>query len=162
MWRTAAALERLAPALKEPLGDALARLLARPSPATHILWSLGRLGARVPLFAPANAVVHTEHASAWLQALLAFTPQSKRETNDIIFALGQLARKSGDRARDIAPALQEEVLARLQHLEAEDEVILAIREYHELARAQQSAALGDALPVGLRIVTAAEPAAASD
>jgi molecular chaperone DnaK (HSP70) len=156
MWRTAAALERLAPALKEPLGEVLARSLGRGPLGPHVLWSIGRLGARVPLFAPANAVVHPDTAGVWVEALLGFTPNLKRETNDLIFALGQLARVSGDRARDLKQELRERVIERLKALGADEGVLLPVREYHELASAQQTAALGDALPVGLRLVAAAQ------
>jgi hypothetical protein len=160
MWRCAASLERLAPDLKVPLGDTLARELARPSLANHVLWSLGRLGARVLLYGPANTAVPRETAGRWTLALLERNFAPGRETTDAIFALAQLARVSGDRARDLEEDLRVRVLSRLEALGADELTCRPVREYHELEAEQQGQALGDSLPVGLRLVEAAGPAGA--
>ena len=77
----------------------------QPCPVT-LLWCLGRLGARVPLYGLANTVVRREAAERWIDALLnrAFAPG--RETSDAIFALSQIARYSGDRSRDLPDSLR--------------------------------------------------------
>lgn len=161
MWRCIAALERLPANLKEPLGDELARGLKRPGVPNYALWSLGRIGARVLLFAPANVVVHASKAEAWTQALLAREFAPGRETTDAIFALAQLARVSGDRARDLDSSLREQVLQRLEQLGATETTLLPVREFHELGVAQQGQALGDALPVGLRLLEPRDAAQSS-
>jgi hypothetical protein len=157
MWRCAAALERLAAETKEPLGYALAAELAHPSPGHHLLWCLGRLGARVPLYGPANTVVAPEVAAGWVDRLLGRSLTGARETTDAIFALSALARVSGDRARDLDDDLRARVLARLEQLGADPAACEVVREFHELGTAQQGQALGDALPVGLRIVRTGDP-----
>jgi molecular chaperone DnaK (HSP70) len=151
MWRCAASLERLTSELKESLGDALAKELTRPSPAGYVLWCLGRLGARVPLYGPANTVVRSEAAAPWVEALLARPYAPGREMTDAIFALAQLARYSGDRARDLPHPLREGVLARLSEFGADESVLRPVREYHELEASQEGQALGDSLPIGLRL-----------
>ncbi len=157
MWRCAASLERLAPNLKQPLGEALVRELARPALPHHVLWCIGRLGARVPLYGPANTVVHPEIAARWTEAVLARSLATEREKADAAFALSQLARVSGDRARDLDDSLRNRVLDRLVELGADEATIHPVREYHELEVAQQGQALGDALPVGLRLRADTEP-----
>jgi len=152
MWRCAASLERLSPDAKVALGDVLARDLARPALANHVLWSLGRLGARVLLYGPANAVVPREVAERWTTALVDRVFAPGRETTDAIFALAQMARVSGDRARDLDEALRVRVLERLEALGADEVALRPVREYHELEAEQQGEALGDALPVGLRLL----------
>jgi hypothetical protein len=152
IWRCVASLERLAPALKEPLGDALAKDLSRPNLPGYALWSIGRIGARVPLYGPANAVVHPDKAAMWVAVLLNRSFAPGRETADAAFALSQLARVSGDRARDLDDALRAKVISSLESLEADETQIMPVREFHELASAQQGIALGDSLPVGLRLV----------
>jgi molecular chaperone DnaK (HSP70) len=152
MWRCAASLERLAAPLKEALGDALVPDLARPSPLPYLLWCLGRLGARVPLFGPANTAVHRDAAGRWTLALLERPYAPGRETADAVFALAQLARVSGDRARDLDESLRQRVLSRLVALGADEPTLRPVGEYHELEAAQQGQALGDALPVGLLLV----------
>jgi hypothetical protein len=158
MWRCAASLERLTPDQKATLGQALVKELrrggVRPGPAVagYALWCLGRLGARVLLYGPANASVPRETAERWIEALLGHTPAPGREAADMAFALAQLARLAGDRARDIDDALRTRVLARLAELGADSATIRPVREYHELETEQQGQALGDALPVGLRLL----------
>jgi hypothetical protein len=152
MWRCAASLERLAPEPKESLGDALTKELAQPSPGPHVYWCLGRLGARVPLYGPANTVVRKEAAERWAHVLLDHAFAAGRETGDAIFALAQLARVANDRTRDLELPLRETVIRRLVDLGADEQEIRPVREYHELESAQQVQALGDSLPIGLRLV----------
>ncbi len=156
MWRCAASLERLNPDQKEALGKTLIKELGRaggrPGLSGHALWCLGRLGARILLYGPANATVPRVTAERWIEALLTRSPAPGRESADTVFALGQLARVSGDRARDIDDALRAPVLERLVELGGDDRSLRAVREFHELETEQQGQALGDALPVGLRLV----------
>jgi molecular chaperone DnaK (HSP70) len=151
MWRCAASLERLTAAIKGSLGDALLKEPAYGSLGAHVLWSLGRLGARVLLYGPANTVVAKETAERWTKALVgrAFAPG--RETGDAIFALVQLARVAEDRARDLDDELRQSVIARLVELGADEPLLRPVREFHELEKAVQVQALGDSLPIGLRL-----------
>jgi hypothetical protein len=159
MWRCAASLERLGSEIKESLGDVLSKELSRSNLPAHVLWCLGRIGARSQLFGPANTTVRQEVAVRWLTALLERPLQTDRETTDAIFALSQLARVSGDRSRDVDPALRTRVATRLRELGADDAAILPVLEYHEREAGEQGVALGDALPVGLRLI--GEPAKGS-
>ncbi|HEU5115835.1 MAG TPA: Hsp70 family protein, partial [Isosphaeraceae bacterium] len=151
MWRCSASLERLPATVKESLGDSLLRDLKFDPLANHVLWCLGRYGARVPLFGPANTVVPTEAATRWAEAILARAYPSNRDVTDAIFALSQIAGVSGDRVRDLAPDLRERVAHRLEALGAEPHAISSVREFQERAVREQGQALGDALPVGLRL-----------
>jgi molecular chaperone DnaK (HSP70) len=153
MWRCAAALEHLAPAIKESLGDALLKESPHVGMAAYVLWCVGRLGARVPLYGPANTVVRKEAAERWARVLLGRSFASGRESADAIFALGQLARVASDRTRDLDEAIRHEVLARLNELGADETTLRPVREYHELETAQQVQALGDSLPIGLRLLS---------
>ena len=157
IWRCAASLERVGPETKETLGNLLAKDLGRPTLAGHVLWSLGRLGARVPLYGPANATVPREAAERWLPKLLGRDYAPGRESTDAVFALVQLARVSGDRARDVDPELRRSVIERLERLGAGEAETGPVREYQEREAEEQGQALGDALPIGLRLV--GEPAA---
>jgi hypothetical protein len=152
MWRCAAGLERVAAEVKEALGDALIKECASPTRGAHLFWCLGRLGARVPLFGPANTVVRKETAERWTRVLLEHAFSAGRETSDAIFALAQLARVANDRARDLDDSLRQTVIARLIDLGADATDLKPVREYHELESAQQLQALGDSLPIGLRLV----------
>jgi molecular chaperone DnaK (HSP70) len=158
MWRCAASLERLTAEQKESLGQPLVKELSRPALPGHVLWCLGRLGARVPLYGPANTTVSRETAARWIDAVLARPFAEGRESADAVFALTQLARVSGDRARDLDPDLRARVVDRLRALGADEEAARPVLEYQEREAAEQGVALGDALPVGLRLIS--EPDAA--
>jgi hypothetical protein len=162
MWRCAASLERLAAEVKEALGEALLKELARPVAPAYALWCLGRLGARVPLYGLANTVVSREAAERWIQALLARPLAPGRETGDAIFALAQLARFSGDRARDLPDSLRTQVIDRLAQLGADEFATRPVREYHELEATQEGQVLGDSLPIGLRLREDVPPGPISD
>jgi len=151
MWRCVASLERLPTEVKEQLGSVLMKELARSSLPGHALWCLGRLGVRVPLYGPANTVVGREKAERWAETLLTREYATGRETADAIFALGQIARCSGDRARDLPESVRDRVLERLASLGADEAVLRPVREYYELEAFQEGQALGDALPIGLRL-----------
>ncbi len=96
-------------------------------------------------------MIRKETAEDWAKALLGRSYAAGRETGDAIFALAQLARVANDRARDLDESLRGEVLARLTDLGAPEETLRPVREYHELESAQQVQALGDTLPIGLRL-----------
>lgn len=156
MWRCAAALERLPAGSKEELGAVLRKELKGPRPPAYAAWCLGRLGARVPLYGPANTAVSATEASSWAETLLGVQPASNRESADLAMALAFVGRVANDRSRDLASELRARILERLEALQADEGLKQVVREYHELGGEQQGQALGDALPVGLRLL-AAEP-----
>ena len=151
MWRAAAALERLDPKLKQALGETLLKQARKSNAPTYAFWSLTRLGARVLLYGPLNAVVHPDHAANWIDALLHFQPAHEGERLAWAFCLASLARKSGQRALDVDDAHRAAVLAALRggHVPAawprmvQDVVTLGGEERNQL--------FGDSLPIGLRL-----------
>jgi hypothetical protein len=151
MWRCAASLERLDPTIKVDLGDHLALEGSTRGRASHRYWCLGRLGARVLLYGPANACVPTERASAWLRVILDRASADDRTASDAIFAISQIARVAGDRARDLDLELRTEAIRTLEALGTSEAVIEPVRTYQDLAIAAESEALGDSLPAGLRL-----------
>ena len=106
MVRLGASLERIAGEHKVEIGDWLVERLRRPAAAsdavtrTWTLWAIGRLGARVPLHGSAHGVVPADAAAAWLDALLAL---DWKRVDGAAAAAANLARLSGDRARDLPP-----------------------------------------------------------
>ena len=64
-------------------------------------------------------------------------------------AAASLARRTDDRARDVPPALRDEVARRLEAVGADATVV---REVVEPSDEDRAATLGDALPPGLRLL----------
>jgi hypothetical protein len=156
MWRLAASLERLPAEQKTTFGDRLIRELKPDQVTPSALWSIGRLGARITLYGPANTVVPGATAERWARHLLTLNGSTSRETSELIFALSQIARISGDRARDLPQSARDAVIAKLQSLDADESQIAPLQEFQEMGRSQQSQAFGEALPVGLRLVVSEE------
>ncbi len=116
-------------------------------------------GRASPFTGSANTAVRKEAAERWIEALLGRQFPPGRETAEAIFALSQLARVANDRARDVDDDLRARVIARLIELGADEATIRPVREYHELQTAQEGQALGDSLPIGLRLLSDAAAAA---
>ena len=154
MWRCSAALERIDAGQKASLGESLVKELGRPNLSGYVAFGVwAAFAARVPLYGPANTAVELgRRPSGGTTALLGRSFATGREVTDAIFAFSQLARVSGDRARDLDEALRLRVLGRMAELGADETALRPVREYHDLEAAQQGQALGDALPVGLRLV----------
>jgi hypothetical protein len=49
------------------LGDELSGRVRREPQSSGLLWSIGRLGARVPTYGPLNTVVPAAAAERWLR-----------------------------------------------------------------------------------------------
>lgn len=113
------------------------------------LWgALGRLGTRVPLYASAHHVLPPRQAEELLDHLLR-EPWEEIHTARLAAAL--LARRTDDRARDIAPALRAQVARRLEDEGAPEEWIRSVREFVPPEQRDERAVFGEELPVGLSL-----------
>jgi molecular chaperone DnaK (HSP70) len=147
-WRLLASLEHLPASLRASLGqELLARIRKEPTDKAW-LWSLGRVGARIPLYGPLNCVVPVETASLWLQALLDLT-EFTAETASAIVQLGSL---TGDHLRDIDDDLRRKSIARLTEAGISDDLIRGLQQYVPPAQADALRIFGESLPEGLRLV----------
>jgi hypothetical protein len=144
MVRLLGALERLPPAMKEEAGGWLLEDLRQPG----AIWALGRLGARVPVAGAAHSVVPPDVAARWLESLLQLDFRSAEEAP---FAVAQLARLSGDRARDLDEPLRLRAAERLDKAGAPPEWSRAIREVQPLDERDEQRVFGEALPLGLHL-----------
>lgn len=148
--RLLGSLELLAGEVKIELGRMLVELLPKKKLAAirpGLAWALGRLGAREPAYGPLNTVVPASEVAGWLQRLL-----SAESDNSVMqFALVNLARKTGDRFRDIDDELRAQVLACLAKRGAGGHAQMLVREGGKLETEEQSSVFGEALPRGLRV-----------
>jgi hypothetical protein len=147
MVRLLGALERLSPAAKVEAGSWLVERL-RAGAAPGVAWALGRLGARVPLAGAAHQAVPPEVAAEWLELLLGLDLRANAEAP---FAIAQLARLSGDRARDLDEELRARAAAALEEARAPAEWARGIREVRALGEKDEQRVFGEALPLGLHL-----------
>ena len=151
MWRLLGSLELLSPGTKAELGAMLLDLLPKrkmePVRAA-LVWTIGRLGARVPLYGPLNAVVPAETAGDWLAELL---PQ-RSDLAEQALAVMQLARRTDDRYRDLSEKLRREAADWLTSSDAPRHFVELVRDGGALDSNEAGLVFGESLPKGLRIV----------
>ena len=147
MVRLLGALERLPVAMKLESGAWLFWRLEHGQPA-GALWALGRLGARVPVAGAAQNALPPEEAAAWLERLLAL---DARAHEDAPFAVAQIARVCGDRARDLDEPLRLRAAAALERAGASPEWSRAVREHVALSEKDEQRVFGESLPPGLHL-----------
>ncbi|HEX9053214.1 MAG TPA: Hsp70 family protein [Anaeromyxobacter sp.] len=151
MIRLAGALERLDPSEKVEAGEWILARAEKDGPAPHLLWALGRIGARVPFHASGHLCVPARTAEEWIARVLAMGAAA---ASDRAFALAQLARRSGDRARDVDDAVRAEVLRALAAAGGSGATIRSVREVAAAGTEEESRIFGESLPAGLRLIEA--------
>jgi molecular chaperone DnaK (HSP70) len=160
MLRLGASLERIPSAYKVEIGDwMLGQIMAiapmpKPDPKTaatyaRYLWALARVGARQSLQSSAHEVATTEAAERWLESLLKL---DWKRIEPAGFAAAHIARRTGDRSRDIGEPLREQVLQKLAGSGAPASWAAMVREVVELDQASTTRMFGDALPPGLKLL----------
>ncbi len=150
IWRLLGALEWLNPATKTWLGDtALKEIEMRGAKVLSgaLVWTLGRLGSRQPIYGPLNAVLPATTVETWLERLLGLSQPSAEAQ----FAATQLARHTGDRYRELSAATVEKVARWLEHHRAPSHWSQLVRSGGQLEAAEKRQLFGDSLPRGLVI-----------
>ncbi|MGN6547151.1 MAG: Hsp70 family protein [Aureliella sp.] len=147
LLRLVGSLELLPKTEKQQLGDWLLALLGNKRWAgvrDAMLWTIGRLGNRVPTYGPLNTVVDTEVLEDWLEKLL----RTGQPNSAWQLAVMLCARRTDDRYRDIDPSLRRSVLGQLG--EAPEHYRSLIEHGGQLAQEEASEIVGESLPLGLR------------
>jgi hypothetical protein len=147
-WRLLASLEHLPSPVRVALGKELL-IKVREQPANQsFLWSLGRLGARIPLYGPLNCVVPAEVAAQWMKSLL----RLPELTPDVASAVVQLGARTNDAHRDVDPDARWDAMVRLNEAGLTGALIESLREYVPPGRNDAVRIFGESLPEGLRLV----------
>lgn len=150
MVRLVASLERVPATYRAEIGNWLVKRLQACQDKAHTWWAVGRLGARVSLYGNAENVVPIDTGASWIQTLLSI---DWRSVDHAAYAAVSIARVSGDRSRDLPPELRNAVAERLATLQAPAAWQAMVKEHIELDEADQKRSFGEALPVGLRLLT---------
>lgn len=142
--------ELLPLSVKNELGELLLDVLNRDRFSTlhsPAMWALGRVAARRLVYGPLNGVVSPEMVSRWLIRLM----RIDRADALARLAVMQLARKTGDRYRDIDAMTRSNVEAWMDQVSAPARYRQLVREVGSLESEDQTLIFGEALPKGLRI-----------
>ena len=151
VWRLLGSMELLTVPMKCKLGDMLIELAGKKKMAkvrSAIVWSIGRLGQRVPIYGPLNTVCPASKVEKWLTVL---TGSSSQDASDLL-AVMQLARKTGDRHRDLNANTTAQVVRWLADCEAPDHLVQLVESGGQLDANEQSKVVGESLPKGLQLL----------
>ncbi len=151
IWRMLGSMELLAQPVRIELGDMIIDLFHRTafeSVRNALIWSLGRIGGRVPVYGPLNLVVPLNSVTAWIDVLLC-TGDLHDPTTQL--ALMQLTRRTHDRYRDMDESLRQRVADRLTSVGAKSHMVTLITTGGSLESEEAGLILGESLPVGLRL-----------
>ena len=154
LWRMLGSLESLPSPLKMTLVTLAIEAATGnkkgngPSFAAAILWALGRLSSRRPIYGPLNAVVPPEVAARAVESLTQgqdFLPVRQ-------LAVAQAAQRTGDRFRDLAPRHRDVALRWLRETAAPERYLAQVEEGGGIEEADAAALFGEQLPLGIRLI----------
>lgn len=127
----------------------LADLKPNKSKPQH-LWALSRIGARELLYGPVDRVIPAGEVSAWIKTLL---KTQWRDPKPVIAALSQMARKTGDRTRDLDPSVVEQIIFWVEDKAPDkkwaQDHIKYLQEVVSLAKHEEHLIFGETLPSGI-------------
>ncbi len=149
MIKLIASLERLSIENKVQVGNRLLKRLHRPRESPQSWWAIGRIGARIPFYGSMHKVIPPEIAAQWLEKTFALNWKSVQPA---AFAATLLARKSGDRERDVDPDMRDHVVQRLRAARASESWIRMVSQVVQLDEADERRVFGESLPPGLRLL----------
>ena len=112
-----------------------------------LLWALGRLGGRQPAYGPLNTTIPVQEVETWIGKLIDLDPQE----SDVPLTLVQLARRTGDRYRDVGDATRQSAVDYLKAKDAAEHSITLLTAGGSLDRDEETAVFGDSLPLGIRL-----------
>ncbi len=147
IWMALANLERLPSAVKVDLGRLMLQQIRKGSLKNQQLWALSRFGARVPFYGPLDQVITAAEAVSWVNALLKLDLEP---TDSLAHTLIQLARRTGDRHRDLDDETMEKVLQWLMRAPSAKRYVKILQDpATALKDKEQEWIFGDSLPSGL-------------
>lgn len=150
VWRLLGSLEWLSNAIKQELGDLIVDLKDKPKllPARDaMVWALGRLGQRTPLYGPLNSVVSIDAVEHWLTAILAH--DEVPATHQL--AVVQMSRMTQDRYRDVSESMRQRITRWLEKQNANPHWVQLVAEGGVFDAEEQGKVFGESLPQGLRL-----------
>ena len=152
MWRLAASLERLDIATKAALAEPLLRMIRRPEAPDYAYWALARLGNRVPLHGPVNNLLSAQSLTPWVALLEGSITVNPTKKGPWLLLCTELVRPTGDRHLDLSEK-ELSVIEGLLHAQGQRESFHQARQKSpEQDLNRQASLLGDALPLGIRLI----------
>lgn len=153
IWRLLGSLELLDLHIRQELGEMGLDLMFRDdfsAVRSALVWMLGRVAGRLPVYGPLNLVLPTSLVCSWLERLLKAADLQDSGTQLTIM---QMCRRTGDRFRDVPAALRSRAVNALRDAQARPALITVIEDGGPLDEESTGQLMGESLPTGLRLVS---------
>ncbi len=136
--------------IRQQMGEMILDFLPRPRfeairPA--LLWALGRVGSRVPVYGPLNVVLPAAVIEEWLPRMRELDATEPA----VQLAMMQMARRTRDRFRDVNDAARSDVLRELDNGDAPGRFLELVEAGGKLDDQEAGLVFGEALPSGLKL-----------
>jgi hypothetical protein len=136
--------------LRTKLGEELLARIKREQRNSAWVWTLGRLGARAPLYGPLSSVPPPGIAARWVEQLLGL----KVITDEVAATIVQIASLTGDAARDVPSDVRSTAADGIRAAGHPDRAVGALLSVVPADSADTARLFGEPLPEGLRLETA--------
>ena len=146
IWMAVANMERLMVKDKIQWGRMLLSEIKPQKCKPQYLWSLSRIGARELLYGPVDRVIPPEEISSWIEEILSKT---WRNPKPVGMAISQLARKTGDRMRDLDSSIVNVIIDWMNQYDILAPHIKFLEDVVPMAKSEENAIFGETLPSGL-------------
>lgn len=147
LWMAIANMERLLVKDKIRLGRQLISEISKKSPHQYF-WALSRIGARDLLYGSVDRIIPPSEASSWIVKLIS---TKWPEPGPVVSAVVQMARKTGDKMRDIDQDLLDKIVAFMTLHTVPESKIKPLYEMISMTETEEKAVFGESLPTGLRM-----------
>ena len=111
-------------------------------------WILSRFGARELLYGSVDRVVPPDEVWLWIENLMS---QEWKNTASVIDAIRQMARKTGDRTRDIDDERIRRIISWILEHGGNDSSIGVLEEVVPVEKQEEDMIFGESLPIGLML-----------
>lgn len=147
LWMAIANMERLLVKDKVKLGRQLLSELSKKSPHQYF-WALSRIGARDLLYGSVDRVIAPSEVAAWIETLIS---TSWQDYSPVVSAIVQMARKTGDRMRDIDQDCLDKITDFMRLNKIPESKIKALYKISRMTEKEEKAVFGESLPTGLKM-----------
>ncbi|MBA4368866.1 MAG: molecular chaperone DnaK [Desulfobacterium sp.] len=146
IWMAIANMEKLLVKDKIKLGRQLLSEVTPKTSSPQLFWALSRIGSRVMLYGSSDRVVPSGEITIWIKKIL---EQEWPDPKSVGMTLIQLARKTGDRARDIESEILDQTVMWLSQYELFHSRLHLLKEVIPIQKKEQTDMFGESLPTGL-------------
>jgi len=154
LWRLVGSLELVPAMTKSTLALAAAEELQNKRSEAYrdaLLWAIGRLASRGPIYGPLNTVVPSDQASRLVRTLISSGDDRCNAVRQL--AVMQIAQKTDDRYRDLSVDFRQQAAEWLQRVDAPQRLIDTVLQGGGASTEDAAAIFGESLPLGIRLVT---------